>query len=77
MQGSRSSSRRLHHTAEGNEVGPILSFKGIDNASYYMLIPGPPTASTLSNDHGTGGGEVVVVQDAVDYIEQKKAKNAP
>ncbi len=25
------------HTAEGNHLGPILSFKGIDNASYYRL----------------------------------------
>jgi isoamylase len=28
-----------NHTAEGNEKGPTLSFKGIDNASYYRLIP--------------------------------------
>ncbi|WMS40799.1 glycogen debranching protein GlgX [Acuticoccus sp. MNP-M23] len=26
-----------NHTAEGNQVGPTLSFRGIDNASYYML----------------------------------------
>ena len=26
-----------NHTAEGNELGPTLSFKGIDNASYYRL----------------------------------------
>jgi isoamylase len=26
-----------NHTAEGNELGPTLSFKGIDNASYYKL----------------------------------------
>lgn len=26
-----------NHTAEGNETGPTLSFRGIDNASYYML----------------------------------------
>ncbi len=28
-----------NHTAEGNELGPTLSFKGIDNASYYKLCP--------------------------------------
>jgi isoamylase len=28
-----------NHTAEGNERGPTLSFKGIDNASYYRLLP--------------------------------------
>jgi pullulanase/glycogen debranching enzyme len=29
-----------NHTAEGNHFGPTLSFKGIDNASYYRLVPG-------------------------------------
>lgn len=28
-----------NHTAEGNHLGPTLSFKGIDNSSYYMLDP--------------------------------------
>jgi glycogen operon protein len=28
-----------NHTAEGNQLGPVLSFKGIDNASYYRLVP--------------------------------------
>ncbi len=28
-----------NHTAEGNERGPTLSFKGLDNASYYRLVP--------------------------------------
>jgi glycogen operon protein len=27
-----------NHTAEGNELGPTLSFRGIDNASYYRLV---------------------------------------
>ena len=29
-----------NHTAEGNHVGPTLSFKGIDNAPYYRLVEG-------------------------------------
>ncbi|HJU47607.1 MAG TPA: glycogen debranching protein GlgX, partial [Gaiellaceae bacterium] len=29
-----------NHTAEGNHLGPMLSFKGVDNASYYRLVPG-------------------------------------
>lgn len=29
-----------NHTAEGNHLGPTLSFKGIDNASYYRLMEG-------------------------------------
>ncbi|ETR78713.1 glycogen debranching protein [Afipia sp. P52-10] len=28
-----------NHTAEGNHLGPTLSFRGIDNASYYWLSP--------------------------------------
>jgi glycogen operon protein len=28
-----------NHTAEGNEMGPYISFKGIDNKTYYMLSP--------------------------------------
>jgi isoamylase len=41
-----------NHTAEGNEHGPTLSFKGIDNASYYRLIPDDPRH--YINDTGTG-----------------------
>ena len=29
----------FNHTAEGNEMGPFFSFKGIDNNVYYMLTP--------------------------------------
>ena len=28
-----------NHTAEGSELGPTLSFRGIDNQSYYRLVP--------------------------------------
>ncbi len=28
-----------NHTAEGNQLGPTLSLRGIDNASYYRLLP--------------------------------------
>jgi isoamylase len=28
-----------NHTAEGNHLGPMLSFKGIDNKAYYRLVP--------------------------------------
>ena len=31
-----------NHTAEGDHLGPMLSFKGIDNASYYRLMPDDP-----------------------------------
>jgi len=29
-----------NHTAEGNQLGPTLGFRGIDNAAYYRLAPG-------------------------------------
>lgn len=29
-----------NHTAEGNHLGPTLSFKGLDNAAYYRLVEG-------------------------------------
>jgi isoamylase len=31
-----------NHTAEGNHLGPMLSFKGLDNAAYYHLVPDAP-----------------------------------
>ncbi|HEX4169901.1 MAG TPA: glycogen debranching protein GlgX [Bryobacteraceae bacterium] len=41
-----------NHTAEGNEKGPTLSFKGIDNANYYRLLP--DNKRYYINDTGTG-----------------------
>jgi glycogen operon protein len=29
-----------NHTAEGNHLGPTLSYRGLDNAAYYHLVPG-------------------------------------
>jgi isoamylase len=41
-----------NHTAEGNERGPTLSFRGIDNASHYRLLP--DQKRYYINDTGTG-----------------------
>jgi glycogen operon protein len=41
-----------NHTAEGNERGPTLSFKGIDNVNYYRLVP--DEKRFYINDTGTG-----------------------
>ena len=61
-----------NHTAEGNEKGPTLSFKGIDNASYYRLLPDKPRYYV--NDTGTGntlnlshGRVVQMVTDSLRY----------
>ncbi|HET7095466.1 MAG TPA: glycogen debranching protein GlgX, partial [Thermomicrobiales bacterium] len=48
-----------NHTAEGNHLGPTLSFKGIDNLTYYRLVPEEPryyldftgTGNTLNVRH--------------------------
>ena len=44
-----------NHTCEGNHLGPTLSFKGIDNASYYRLMPDDPRYY----DNLTGCGNAV------------------
>lgn len=41
-----------NHTAEGNELGPTLSMRGIDNATYYRLMP--DNRRHYINDSGTG-----------------------
>ncbi len=48
-----------NHTAEGNHLGPTLSFRGLDNAAYYRLVPDDPrlyldytgTGNTLNMRH--------------------------
>jgi isoamylase len=48
-----------NHTAEGNHLGPTLSFKGVDNATYYRLVADQPryymdytgTGNTLNVRH--------------------------
>ena len=58
-----------NHTAEGNERGPTLSFKGIDNASYYRLAP---DKRYYINDTGTGNtlnlSHPVVIQMVCDSL---------
>jgi isoamylase len=41
-----------NHTAEGNHLGPMLSFRGLDNPSYYRLLPDDP--SMYMDYTGTG-----------------------
>lgn len=41
-----------NHTCEGNELGPTLSWRGLDNASYYRLMPGDERH--YINDTGCG-----------------------
>ena len=41
-----------NHTCEGNELGPTLSWRGLDNASYYRLLP--DDRRHFIDDTGTG-----------------------
>lgn len=41
-----------NHTCEGGELGPTMSFRGLDHASYYRLLPDNPRHCI--NDTGTG-----------------------
>jgi glycogen operon protein len=59
-----------NHTAEGNERGPTLSFRGIDNASYYRLLS--DQKRYYINDTGTGNAvnlsHVRVMQMVMDSL---------
>ncbi|MGH8161637.1 MAG: glycogen debranching protein GlgX [Gammaproteobacteria bacterium] len=59
-----------NHTAEGNQLGPTLSFRGIDNASYYRLQPDDERYYT--DDTGTGNtfnlGHPRVLQMVMDSL---------
>jgi glycogen operon protein len=44
----------FNHTAEGNHLGPVLSFKGLDNAAYYRL-----SADPMFYDDVTGTGNAI------------------
>jgi isoamylase len=59
-----------NHTAEGNELGPTLSMRGIDNSSYYRLLP--ENKRYYINDSGTGNtldlGHPCVLQMVTDSL---------
>jgi len=65
-----------NHTAEGNHMGPTLSFKGIDNATYYRLVSDQPryymdytgTGNTLNVRHPQ---VLKVVMDSLRYWVQE------
>lgn len=63
-----------NHTGEGNEMGPTLSFRGLDNASYYTLaddkrfyINDTGTGNTVNIDHPT---VMRMVMDSLRYWVQ-------
>ncbi len=61
-----------NHTAEGNQYGPTLSFRGIDNRSYYRLVAQQPEyfmdhTGTGNTFDTTQSGALQVVMDSLRY----------
>ncbi|HEX2203011.1 MAG TPA: glycogen debranching protein GlgX [Longimicrobium sp.] len=61
-----------NHTAEGNHLGPMLSFKGIDNPTYYRLVEDAPRFymdyTGTGNSLNTGQPQVLkLVMDSLRY----------
>ncbi len=55
----------FNHTAEGNELGPTLSFRGIDNAIFYMLAPDPRHYLNFAGTGNTINANHPVVRDHI------------
>ncbi len=55
----------LNHTAEGNENGPTLSFKGLENRVYYMLENGGGTYRNYSGCGNTLNGNHPIVREMI------------
>src|SRR3954467_8188720 len=61
-----------NHTAEGNQLGPTLSFRGIDNASYYRLVDEDPkhyydTTGTGNTLHMRNPHVLQLIMDSLRY----------
>jgi isoamylase len=55
----------FNHTAEGNELGPTLSFKGLENQVYYMLTGGGAYYKNYSGCGNTVNGNHPVVREMI------------
>ena len=61
-----------NHTAEGNHLGPVLSFKGIDNHAYYRLVPEDPryyfdTTGTGNSFNARNPHSLQLIMDSLRY----------
>ncbi|MFC1757295.1 glycogen debranching protein GlgX [Planctomycetota bacterium] len=54
-----------NHTCEGNELGPTLSFKGLENSVYYMLEPGGHHYKNFSGCGNTVNGNHPIVREMI------------
>jgi len=55
----------FNHTAEGNELGPTFSFKGLENRVYYMLDNGGATYKNYSGCGNTVNGNHPIVREMI------------
>jgi isoamylase len=55
----------FNHTAEGNELGPTLSFKGLENQVYYMLDVGGARYKNYSGCGNTINGNHPIVREMI------------
>ena len=60
----------FNHTAEANELGPTLCFRGLDNAAYYRLDPGNPRCyvDTTGTGNSVNAGHPVTLQLIMDSL---------
>lgn len=55
----------FNHTAEGNQLGPTLSFKGLENSVYYMLGDGGSSYKNYSGCGNTVNGNHPIVRELI------------
>ena len=55
----------FNHTAEGNQLGPTLSFKGLENRVYYMLDDGGSSYKNFSGCGNTINGNHPIVRELI------------
>jgi glycogen operon protein len=55
----------FNHTAEGNERGPTISFKGLENRVYYMLAGGGSTYKNYTGCGNTVNGNHPIVREMI------------
>lgn len=55
----------FNHTCEGNELGPILSFKGLENRVYYMMSPDGKHYNNFSGCGNTINGNHPIVREMI------------
>ncbi len=55
----------FNHTCEGNEKGPVLSFKGLENSVYYMLEPDKRYYKNYSGCGNTVNGNHPIVREMI------------